>query len=205
MSDLWWQCRHNTNVRILPPKFLYVSVFAIIFSFFYLYLPSLPVSAYCIPSTKYLRNSCESSCLPSRNYKNGYNHTFLNTNLRLETIACGDTTLFFFDSAHNFSSAQKIHQSFLVHWLECILRLNYYTSDGVYNIICITALKKHVFPKLFNPEPILYPVDNIGGYYNLYLFYIFNSFLIFAIFMSIHKYIMLGLWIMVVCGLIFKC
>ena len=66
--DLWLQLRHSTTVRITPPKTSNILVFFIFFSFCYLcYLGSFPVSLSCIPSIRYLKNSWESSCLPSLN------------------------------------------------------------------------------------------------------------------------------------------
>lgn len=74
--------------------------------------------------------------------------TFLKTNLKLETIALGDTTLFCLDCTHNFYNAQKIHHELLLQFDECFFVLKHLEREGVYSIICITALKKHVLPRL---------------------------------------------------------
>lgn len=61
--------------------------------------------------------------------------------------------------------AQNIHQSVLEHELEWLFAFSYETRAGVYNMICMTALKKHVLPRLYSPEPIL--LFCIGDYYNI--------------------------------------
>jgi hypothetical protein len=82
-------------------------------------------------------------------------YTFVNTCLKFWTISLGETTTFYLDTFHNFSMEQNMHQFLFLQVCEWILSLKHGSNAGVYKIICNTALKKQVFPKFCNPEPMV--------------------------------------------------
>ena len=81
--------------------------------------------------------------------------TCLNTVFKLPTMEEGEHSLPFLLSCQSISNSQNMHHFFSVHLDVCVFSRKYPAIGSVWRITWVIALKKHVFPKFRNPDPIL--------------------------------------------------